>query len=419
MLAEADWEAILEDPSAESYVPADLTFDGETVPQVAVRTKGNSSLRFTVEEGSIRFPFKVDINYFTDDQELRGERKLNLNPGFKDPSFMREHIAYAVARELGIPAPRTAFVDLYVNEQHFGLYTLVEQVDGDFLEENFEDDEGDLYKPEMRSGTLSYLGSSIDSYPDVSPKTNEDTTDHAAFLALVAALDQSDAASYEAVLDVDEVLRYVAFDAALVNLDSYSGSGHNYYLYEQGGVFSVIPWDLNEAFGLFNCSCDRAGIIGLRIDEPTCGPLVERPLIARLLAVEEYRDRYHADLVEMFEGPLSVGAMDARITEVEALLRPYVEADPMTPYPLDQFEAALDDGATSRGGAIGLRAFVEERGANIAAQLAGSEPEPRVADGEGSCQSFRPGGQEPCGDGVCDDFERANPGVCPGDCEPT
>ncbi|PKM79062.1 MAG: hypothetical protein CVU88_07740, partial [Firmicutes bacterium HGW-Firmicutes-13] len=54
----------------------------------------------------------------------------------------------------------------------------------------------------------------------------------------------------EKYLDVDAALRYIAVSTALANFDSYQGSlGHNYYLYEQNGVFTILPWDLNMSFG--------------------------------------------------------------------------------------------------------------------------------------------------------------------------
>jgi spore coat protein CotH len=41
----------------------------------------------------------------------------------------------------------------------------------------------------------------------------------------------------------------MAVSTAWSNLDSYQGSlAHNYYLYEQDGVFSLLPWDYNESF---------------------------------------------------------------------------------------------------------------------------------------------------------------------------
>ncbi len=54
---------------------------------------------------------------------------------------------------------------------------------------------------------------------------------------------------------MDEVLRYFVVHNFVVNGDSYTGSMiHNYYLYEQDGKLSMIPWDYNLAFGGFQGS---------------------------------------------------------------------------------------------------------------------------------------------------------------------
>lgn len=53
------------------------------------------------------------------------------------------------------------------------------------------------------------------------------------------------------MLDVDQVLRFLAVSVMLVHLDNYIGMGHNYYLYEMNGRFTILPWDLNMAFGTF------------------------------------------------------------------------------------------------------------------------------------------------------------------------
>ncbi|MBS1124978.1 MAG: Spore coat protein CotH, partial [Deltaproteobacteria bacterium] len=46
-ISQADWDALLVDPRQDVWVPATLTYDGVTVPQIAMRLKGNSS-RFSV-----------------------------------------------------------------------------------------------------------------------------------------------------------------------------------------------------------------------------------------------------------------------------------------------------------------------------------------------------------------------------------
>ena len=417
ILADADWQAMTADPLAEEYVPGTLVFDGLSLPNIAVRTKGNSSLKSVAQKGGThRFSFKVDTNRLVAGQSLLGSKKLNFNNGFKDPTLLREHLAYALAREAGIPAPRTTFVDLTIGGEHLGLYLMVEHVDDDFLADHFPPGDGTLYKPEPPAGNLGWQGEDPAKYPGLEVKQNPET-DHAAFMALVTALKDGDAQAIEAALDVDATLLQLAFHTLLVNLDSYLGPGHNYYLVETEGHLAMIPWDLNEAFGSFTCSCDRAGIIGLRIDEPTCGALASKPLVDALLKEPAWRDAYHAHLQAFVDGLFAPAAMQARIDAAAALVRPTVESSPTLFYPVASFEKALtQDVGQGPESAIGLMAFVTERGAAVQAQLDGASPS--TNGGAGSCKSAGGGGgpPKPCGDGVCDPFEQANPGVCPLDC---
>lgn len=429
-MSDAAWQAILAEPLAEEYQEASLSIDGLTTELVAVRTKGNSSLKSVAgNPTSDRYSWKVDTNRYVDGQKVCGLKKFNLNNGMKDPSLLREHIGYGLARQLGLPTPRTAFADVTLNGQHLGLYTLVEHVDSEFIERWFDDDTGDLYKPDWPDGTLRWKGADFTDYEGISIETNEDTTDHGAFMTLLAALDQGDDDAVAASLDVDMMLRYLALNTMLVNLDSYSGNGHNYYLYEQGGVFTPIPWDLNEAFGNFSCGCDRAGIVGLLIDDPTCDPMASKPMVERVMANATYLAQYHAYLAEFIAGPFSEAAMAEAIHAAADLIRPYVEADTELFFSVADFETNLtsDVGGSGGGGgaAIGLTTFVAERLASIEAQLAGLDPS--SANGDGSCgggggggppDGGPPDGQNSlCPDGVCDAFEQDNPQACPQDCE--
>ena len=421
-LTPADWAALRADPLAKTWYPGTLTFDGRVVPGVAVRTKGNSSLNAVGRQNSDRYSFKVDIDAEVPGQRVLGARMLNLNNGFKDPTLMRETLAAELAATLDLPAPRTAFVDLWVAGVHLGLYTLVEQVDGDFLKAHFENNDGDLYKPEPPAGALTWRGEAAADYVGLEPESNEATTDHAAFLALVGALRNGEAAQLAEVLDIEEVLGYLALQTALVSLDSYPGSGHNYYLYEVDGRFSVIPWDANEAFGNFQCGCDRAGLVGLRINEPTCSRVADRPLIARLLADPEVMARYHERLRTLVEGPLAPAALHARITRIATLIRPYVAADTAKFFSTQDFERGLTmdvaGGAEAGWFSPGLETFMAERVASIQAQLAGDLPAGN--NGNGSCSGGggnpNPPGMHPCGDGRCDQAEQGNPRLCPRDC---
>lgn len=411
-LAATAWQALLAAPEAEQYQRGNLIFDGIRRNDIGLRTKGNSSLRSVAQLRSHRFSFKLDLDRYVDGQELLGVDKLDLNNGFKDPTLLREALGYGVVRDCGLVAPRTAFADLWVAGEHLGLYTLVEEVEGKFLRRNFADSSGDLYKPEPPAGSLAYLGSDFAAYQGMQVERNADTTDHAALLHLLQVLDQGFSDQYDSVLDVAQVLRYLATVSALVNLDSYVGMGHNYYLYEaQPGRFTVIPWDLNETFGNFSCGCNRAGLIGFLLDEPTCGPIAARPLVDRLLQVAANRTAYHAAVQQLLDGPLAPAAIEPRIDALAALIRPYVAADPTKFFTSEQFEQGLvADVSGGMGTAIGLKPFVDERSSALRAQLAGSVA--TTNHGRGNCNNQPP----PCGDGVCDSHEQQNPTLCPLDC---
>jgi spore coat protein CotH len=406
------WQAMLAAPEAEQYQRGNLIFDGIRRNDIGLRTKGNSSLRSVAQLRSHRFSFKLDLDRYVDGQELLGVDKLDLNNGFKDPTLLREALGYGVVRDFGLAAPRTAFADLWVAGEHLGLYTLVEEVEGTFLRRNFADTSGDLYKPEPPAGNLAYLGSDFAAYQGMQVERNAETTDHAALLRLLQVLDQGQTDQYDSVLDVAQVLRYLATVSVLVNLDSYVGMGHNYYLYEaQPGRFTIIPWDLNETFGNFSCGCNRAGLIGFLLDEPTCGPIAARPLCDKLLQVPANRAAYQAAVQQLLDGLFAPAAIEPRIDGLATLIRPYVAADPTKFFTTEQFEQGLGaDVSGGMGTAIGLKPFVDERGVALRAQLAGSAAS--TNQGRGNCGNQT----QPCGDGVCDATEQQNPALCPRDC---
>lgn len=165
--------------------------------------------------------------------------------------------------------------------------------------------------------------------------------------------------------DVDEVLRYLAAHTFVVNLDSYvSSMQQNYYLLEQDGVLSILPWDYNLAFGGYN-SRDADAVVNFPIDTPVSGVNMEdRPLVSQLLAVDEYRERYHAYLQEIVEGYVESGLLQAEIDRLDAQISADVATDATAYYTHAEYETAV---AT-------LRELISLRAQSVAGQLDGSIP---------------------------------------------
>lgn len=386
-----DWSDMITNALDEEEHVASVSYLGVNLENISIRTKGNSSLSAVANSNGERFSFKLDMNEYVSGQKLLNLKKLNLNNNYKDPTYMRETIAYNLMREMGVPAPRTSYANLYINGELHGLYTLVEQVDGEFLEQQFANSEGDLYKPDSTGITngvgndLKWINSDFASYSAIELKTNEDSSDNQALIQFLDELNNGNGNinDYESVLNVDGLLRYLAVSTALGNMDSYQGPlAHNFYIYDNSNQFSIIPWDMNESFGTFAMGCNATDITNLLIDEPTSTALSDRPLIANLLQNSGYVDTYHDYLSDLINGGLDPDTLATTITEIADLIRSSVYDDPTAFYTSSEFEAALN----SDVGAIpGLLSFATARVNSIQNQLDGTVAS--SGDGSGSCSA--------------------------------
>jgi len=178
-------------------------------------------------------------------------------------------------------------------------------------------------------------------------KTNQINPDYSGLFKLLDVLnnepDDTFPQEIEKVLDVDEALRFLAVSAGIVHLDNYIGIGHNTYLYEVNGKFTVIPWDLNMTFGTFNGGIRKDGIINFYIDEPTSGPMNRFPLVDRLLSYEPYLEKYHQYLQELIDGPFSLDVILPRIDQLVEMIRPYAQADTEMFYSYEDWERCINE----------------------------------------------------------------------------
>lgn len=328
-----DFQDMLDNASAEEYKMASVEYNGMKYDNVAVRTKGNLSLRSVVQmTDSDRYSFKISFDEYVN-QNLFGITKINLNNNYSDASYMREFLTYELAESVGLPTPKYSFVNVYVNDELKGFYLAVEQIGDAYLERNFGNTYGALYKGVMtgQGSDLTWLGDDPALYTGLEMKSDKSNDD-----ILVDMLNElNNGTDYEKYIDVEESLKYIALNAVTGNMDSYlGGNKQNYYLYEDDGVFSILPWDYNMAFG-------GMGSADVLIDEPTQGALAERPLIAKLLANEEYKTKYHEIVSEMITGYLADDTFQARIDELNTMISSYVKADPSAFYTFEQYENGI------------------------------------------------------------------------------
>ena len=218
---------------------------------------------------------------------------------------------------------------------------------------------------------LKYIDDYPDSYSNIfgNAKTTVNTADEKRLIRSLRAL--SEQKDLESTVDIDEVLRYFVVHIFLCNGDSYTGQMiHNYYLYEEDGQLSMIPWDYNLAFGSFSGG-NATSSVNSPIDTPISGDMSDRPMVAWIFDSEEYTQQYH-ELFSEFLGSVDISEL---VTETAALIDEYVEKDPTKFCTYEEFEKCV----------AAIKEFCTLRTESVLGQLDGSIPS--TTDGQSSDSS--------------------------------
>lgn len=406
---EKEWANMLENATAEEYIPATVIINGTKIENVGIRPKGNSSLSMVAQSDTTdRFSFKIEFDHYITGQTWLGLDKLVVNNMQGDVSYMKEYLSYDIMSYIGVASPLYAFTDISVNGKAWGFYLAVESLDDSYAERVYGNDHGELYKPEsmgMRgegrvnefvegmqndgentdqpqnnqqnpaqgqpqapaangenqqntrgngdggfggmaaSGvSLKYIDDESSSYSAIFENSVFDVTEND-YKRVIEALEKlSNGEDLENTVDVEAVLKYFAAHTVVVNLDSYvSNMGHNYYLYEDDGQLTILPWDYNLAFGGFQ-SGNASSVVNFPIDTPVSGvSLEDRPLLGKLLETPEYMALYHSYLQQIVDGYFNSGLFEQTIDSLDALISSHIEADPTAFYDYNAYKQAVTE----------------------------------------------------------------------------
>jgi spore coat protein H len=371
------------------YVHADLEFEGRRFKDVAVRYKGNGT--FLESRGSLKRSFKIDLDRFAARRKLAGVSKLNLHSNVTDPSSMNEPLAFRLHRDAGVPAPRTAYARVYLtvpgkhDRRFLGLYTIVEDVDRDFIEANFQTRKGTLFKP-VGSNLFADLGEDWAKYRQTyDPKFGLTDAASRRIIDLCRLLATAGDAELESrlgeFLDLDEVARYLAVMVWLSDLDGILGPGQNLYAYlhPRTGKLSFIPWDQDHSWGQFPMRGTQEQREDLSIRKPWQGDI---PYLTRLFKVEAFKKPYLARLEEFSRTIFKPQRIGGQVDEIAAAIRPVVKEE--SEERLARFEKVIAGETAGPAGGFGgfqfgqppkpIKPFVMVRAKSVVDQLSGDSP---------------------------------------------
>lgn len=241
----------------EQYLRGTVTIDGIVYDSIGARFKGNSSYNHP----NNKKPFKISFDEFIEDRFFDGMKSITLNNCYLDPTFIREKIHLDFCRDAGITAPRCNFVNLYINGELWGFYSMVESVDKKFLTSRFGDNDGNLFKAVDAFGNsivsdLKWYGIVQSSYYNrYELKTNETQNDWTDLLLFLDTLNNNSntARSLPTKINLNSYYKTLAADILFGNLDAYVQSGRNFHIYDfnSAGKFEWIVWDVGLSFGAY------------------------------------------------------------------------------------------------------------------------------------------------------------------------
>jgi len=330
-----------------SWVDATVRYDGRTWTHVALRFKGNSSLRDPWRWGRTKLSFRLNFDKLEDawpaieDQRFWGFKKLVLNNAWRDPSLLREKMASDLLRAHGVPTARASFYEVWVDTgegpAYWGLYTALEDPSDDLLSAWFGDDGGNLYEANGLGATLATFD------PTAFENQTDDTADKAEIAALVEALqaDRTDATAWraglEAALDVPGFLSCLAANTVMQNWDAYGVAPHNYLLYANPADGNRLAWlasDLNEALRATGGAKPAPSLSLAEIG-------ADWPLIRFVMDDPSYAATYRAEVARFADGAFAADALLARLDALHALIAPWVAAE-QAPFTLLESPGAFD-----------------------------------------------------------------------------
>ena len=262
-LNDADWAKLKAAFQENTYYPADLIWNGITVRNVGIRSRGLGS-RSSTKPG-----LRVDFDRYASGQQFLGLKSLVLDNLTQDRTGIKETVAMRFFTRLGIPAPRETHTRLYVNGTYAGLYGLVESIDKTMMGRVFgsigDDVQNDGYLFEYNyvignPWRFSYEGSDLAPYKlrfDI--KTNEshaDTKIWGPIEELVRLVNTTDSSLFEQTigpkLDLTAFVRYISAQNFIAENDGFNGYDgmNNFYFYrlENSPSHVFIPWDEDNAF---------------------------------------------------------------------------------------------------------------------------------------------------------------------------
>lgn len=265
--------------TAKNYVAATFKFTSNGLSigpiDVGIRMKGSTSL----DNLSGTPSFKVAFNWkLLKGNRFLGLKNLTLNAMTQDGSKLHEYGAYKLFNLMGVPAPRTGWNELRINNSSRGLYLSLESVDDIFLNSRFRDVTQHLYEGVALNDLKPGKANGGENDGGYLVKEGWGALQNKADLQkLINAANYSTGSAWwtklGTVMDRTALLKMLAVENFIGHWDGYSGPlQNNHFLRSNNlGKFTMLPWGTDQTFGENRATRDLLDDYFMPLDKPAAG----------------------------------------------------------------------------------------------------------------------------------------------------
>lgn len=243
-------------------VHVEAEIDGIPYADIGLKLKGSAS--YDTMDG--KPAFLVDLNVWEPDNRFRGLRAFKLHNGkVLDPTRVRDHLSYKLAREAGLMSPRVGWAQVYCNGIDYGLYVIVERHDEAFIEYHRPESKetGMVFEPnESRGGGWGwgdFGGPSLDWDYEEGPLPPDPlgvTALNEANRLIGSPATDDNVAELWNHFEKDAFLTYLAWESVVSHTDGYKAP-NNWRVYVDGVTHKVellpsgVEWTWDSAPSLW------------------------------------------------------------------------------------------------------------------------------------------------------------------------
>jgi spore coat protein H len=346
------WEKFL----ADKYTPEqDAVFrcNGVSYP-VKVRLRGASARDFPKKSWNVKFE---------GDTRFEGRTSLNLVAEYADATLLAEKLSYDLLAAMRVPAPRTKFVRLRINDRYEGVFLDIEQVDKSFLRaHDFADRDATIFRAGWKDTELKLRSWKVPYQGDWVQRTNEKEPDLEALDEMLYVINRTPEPNLpralERHMDLEGYLRSMVMDLLMSN--NYVEDSESYFIHDRVlDRWVYVAWDLNNVDArwwhemalnpylkplyrheLFNFTLTSAKVADRYEDRKDIYPgylPVFSNLGTRVVMNPELRARLEARLDKALRELFTEQVMGAHIDKLHARIDPYMADDPYMSY--EKFKA--------------------------------------------------------------------------------